>query len=143
MPTNETLIEELVHQMNQQQLFRHSFRVPHGSRGRFRAIMSLYYGGEQIQPSELGQIMNVSTPRITAILNKLEEEDLIIRKIATEDRRKIFVSLSKKGKEVVARKLKQQREYVEQLAERVEQSDLEAYIRVLKAMEELNVEEVE
>lgn len=61
----------------------------------------LYYNGDKVIPSELGKIMNITTPRVTAILNKLKAKGLIARTISPEDRRNVFITLSDQGRKIV------------------------------------------
>ena len=49
-------------------------------------------------PSNISKEMNVSTARVTATLNKLEKKGLITRKISTDDRRKVKVEITEKGR---------------------------------------------
>ena len=51
-----------------------------------------------LSPSEIGDILGISRPAITAILNTLEEKGLIIRTMDHLDKRRILVELSQKGK---------------------------------------------
>lgn len=52
-------------------------------------------------PSELSQLMGISAPRITKIIDHLESKKLITRGASREDRRKFTISLSAKGKNLV------------------------------------------
>jgi len=47
---------------------------------------------------ELANLMELTPPRVTTLLNSLEEKKYIERKIAKKDRRNIKVLLTKKGK---------------------------------------------
>ena len=51
-----------------------------------------------MSPSEIGEILGISRPAITAILNTLEEKDLILRTMDHLDKRRILVELSQKGR---------------------------------------------
>ena len=79
--------------------------------------------------------MNVSTPRVTAILNKLEAKNLIIRTISPEDRRNVFITLSEQGRQIVEEKKAQQEKNIQTLVERLKSDDVEAFIRVLKEID--------
>lgn len=51
-----------------------------------------------ILPSEIGNEMNISSARIAAVLNSLESKGLITRKTDPNDRRRVPVELTQKGK---------------------------------------------
>ena len=103
----------------------------------FRSIVLsyLYDNDTNVIPSELGKMMNVSTPRITTILNKLEAKNLIERKISPEDRRNVFITLSNEGRKMAAEKKAQQEKLIQTLVSRVDEQDIQAFIRVLDALE--------
>jgi DNA-binding MarR family transcriptional regulator len=54
--------------------------------------------GEDVLPGEISQEMGVSSARIAAALNSLEGKGLLNRRIDSNDRRKILVSLTEEGK---------------------------------------------
>ncbi len=51
-----------------------------------------------LSPSEIGEMLGISRPAITAILNTLEEKELILRTMDHLDKRRILVELSQKGR---------------------------------------------
>ena len=57
---------------------------------------------EAITPSGLAENVYLSRPTITGILDRLESRGLVERKRNSPDRRKVFVSLTAKGKELTA-----------------------------------------
>lgn len=104
-------------------------------RGTGIVLSYLYDNDTNVIPSELGKMMNVSTPRITTILNKLEAKNLIERKISPEDRRNVFITLSNEGRKMAAEKKAQQEKLIQTLVSRVDEQDIQAFIRVLDALE--------
>jgi len=69
----------------------------HGER---QVLFYLYKNsGEQVMPSEIAKYTDTSTARIATILNNLEEKGLVTREISREDRRKILVGITGKGRE--------------------------------------------
>lgn len=136
MDNNTVYIEEITQQINHLKMQRRSSESKHKTgRGSGFILSYLYYNGNEVIPSELGKAMNVSTPRITAILNKLETKQLIVRTISPEDRRNVFISLSKQGKQLVEEQLLQQQKFIQTLVERLDKEDVEAFIRVLNTLE--------
>lgn len=136
MDNNTVYIEEIIQQINHLKMQRRSSESKHKTgRGSSFILSYLYYNGNEVIPSELGKAMNVSTPRITAILNKLETKQLIVRTISPEDRRNVLISLSHQGKQIVEEQLLQQQKFIQTLVERLNKEDVEAFIRVLNTLE--------
>ena len=52
-------------------------------------------------PSELAVLTRIKTQSMSQILNKLEKQDVIKRTTSTEDKRKVYISLTILGKEKV------------------------------------------
>ncbi len=138
---SQPLIEEIIDEINHIKMYRRSEDVKQqGGRGTGYVLSYLYYNGNKVLPSELGKMMNVTTSRVTAILNELEAEELITRSISPEDRRNVYVMLSDKGNQVVQKKLLQQQKNIQLLVERLTQEDTGAFLRVLKVLEEIIAE---
>lgn len=132
---NQPLIEEIIEKINRIKMRRRSrLERKHEGRGAGYVLSYLYYNGNKVLPSELGKMMNVTTPRVTAILNNLEAQDLIIRSISPEDRRNIYITLSNKGYKVVKERLLRQRKDIQLLVEHLNEEDVHAFIRVLDAI---------
>lgn len=138
---SQSLVEEIIENINRIKMYRRSEDArQQGGRGTGFVMSYLYYNGNKSLPSELGQRMNVSTPRVTAILNELEAQGLITRSISPEDRRNIYVMLSDKGEQLAEEKTLQQQKNIRLLVERLDEEDIHAFIRVLKVLDELVVE---
>ena len=69
----------------------------------FRCVRYLYEHGSAMA-NELSNNLGVTRPRVTTILNKLEEKNIILRDIGKSDRRNVQISLNEQGKEF-ARKM--------------------------------------
>ncbi|WP_374286312.1 MarR family winged helix-turn-helix transcriptional regulator [Lactococcus sp.] len=54
--------------------------------------------GETIVPSNIAEFIGTSSARVASILNNLEDKGMISREISRDDRRKILVSLTDKGR---------------------------------------------
>lgn len=128
-----TPVTEILTHINRLKLQRRSQQKTR--RGTGIVLSYLYDNDTNVIPSELGKMMNVSTPRITTILNKLEAKNLIERKISPEDRRNVFITLSNEGRKMAAEKKAQQEKLIQTLVSRVDEQDIQAFIRVLDALE--------
>src|SRR5699024_5723142 len=136
MDSNHRYVEEIIKQFNHLKVqSRKAATHQKVGRGAGFVLTYLYNQDENVIPSEIGRHMNVSTPRVTAILNKLEAKNLIIRTISPEDRRNVFITVSEQGRQIVEEKKAQQEKNIQTLVERLKSDDVEAFIRVLKEID--------
>ncbi|HHY09887.1 MAG TPA: MarR family transcriptional regulator [Firmicutes bacterium] len=70
-----------------------------------------------IQPSELGNILRLTRPTITSLVNSLEDKDYVERIHDETDRRVVFVHLTAKGRELVE---ENRQEFVKTLSELID-----------------------
>ncbi|WP_374286852.1 MarR family winged helix-turn-helix transcriptional regulator [Lactococcus sp.] len=69
------------------------------SHGEHQVIFYLFKNsGKPIVPSDISKYTDTSTARIATILNNLEDKGMVTREISREDRRKILVSITDKGR---------------------------------------------
>jgi len=69
------------------------------SRSQLRAVMTIFRHGS-VTMSRLGRWINVEKGTMTAIADALEDQGLITRRRDAEDRRKVMLALSPKGKKL-------------------------------------------
>ncbi|MGD1823649.1 MAG: MarR family winged helix-turn-helix transcriptional regulator [Pleomorphochaeta sp.] len=101
-------------------------------RGTKRVIGYLTEVKDGVTPTELSEFMSVSSARIASILNKLEEQEIIIRVNNKEDKRKKIVYLSEKGRQVG---LSYQEKYINETVELLKalgESDAKEHVRIIK-----------
>ncbi|MCC8103282.1 MAG: MarR family transcriptional regulator [Clostridiales bacterium] len=108
--------------------------------GRGMVLNYLYAHEGQTSPGELRDYMRVTTPRVTAVLNELEEDQLIVRETSSYDRRRVSVKLTDLGKQRVGRRRKEKREEIARLVDRLGTEDAEALLRICRVVEELEDE---
>lgn len=69
------------------------------SQGEHQVLFYLYKSsGKATVPSDIAKYTNTSTARIATILNNLEEKGMVTREISRDDRRKILVAITDKGR---------------------------------------------
>lgn len=120
------ITESILQQVNEQ-LIKHDLTTEQW------VALKLMYDGTASYPSELSQIMGISAPRITKLIDHLESIKLLTRSHNSKDRRKFAVALSQKGKSVTKKIVK-----IESLAPILDESKLteqerfiyEAYTKV-------------
>lgn len=86
--------------------------------------------GEEVIPSKIGQKMDVSSARVAQALNSIEGKDLITRHIDTNDRRKIIVRLTPKGKAQAERHRREMISMTAQMLELLGEEDAIEFVRI-------------
>jgi MarR family 2-MHQ and catechol resistance regulon transcriptional repressor len=69
---------------------------------QFGVLEALYHLGPLSQ-SELGEKILKSNANLTTVVDSLEKKNLVVRKRASDDRRKVTVHLTATGKDLIAR----------------------------------------
>ncbi len=108
-------------------------------RGKKRVIGYLIEVEDGVHPKKISDFMGVSTARIANILNKLEEQELIVRTPDSVDKRQIVVNLTNNGRTLG---LEYQNEIISELAKMLEalgKEDAIEYVRITKKIYELSL----
>jgi len=88
-------------------------------------LMSLYNAPDGVRsPSEIGQVLGQSKPHMTRLSDGLLAKGLIRRANSEEDRRRVVLALTPKGRRTVARLIPQVWEQHKQLTAGLSTSDL-------------------
>ena len=88
--------------------------------------------GPQSHPSKISKDMEVSTARIAALLNHLEEKGLVIRSSDPEDNRQVLVQLTDEGAEKIAQSRKEALFYVTDMLKHLGPDDSRELLRIEK-----------
>lgn len=86
------------------------------------------------QPGELSKRLDVSTARIASTLKTLERKNLIRRESSSDDKRKVYVSITEEGSVFVENKREQVCEFFDKALSTLEQSEREEFIRIIKKL---------
>ena len=132
MDEKELLIDELLSVMHPKK--RHARDMAMGDKGTFRVLFFLWHKDGKATPGEISEDMEVTTPRVTVLLNEMEEKGLIRRSILPQDRRKVCVELTEKGLQAVEEHRRERRGFAREVIEEVGEADVRAYIRVCQAI---------
>jgi DNA-binding MarR family transcriptional regulator len=73
----------------------------HPSAARMRLLIRLKVEPEGLAPSELSRFLGVSRNTVSALLNALEDQGLIERRLHPSDRRRLMVQITPEGEELV------------------------------------------
>lgn len=97
--------------------------------------------------SEIQQSLHISKPAVSQILNNLESKGYIIRSIASGDRRKIVVTLTREGEAELRCAMRCQDEALEKVFEQFGDENIRLFIdltnRLMDILEELNMQQNE
>jgi MarR family transcriptional regulator, organic hydroperoxide resistance regulator len=89
-------------------------------------------------PSELSNAMNASSARVAMALKSLESKGYIERRIDQEDRRKIIVSITGPGKELVICEREVMRCQMTGILTELGERDAQEYLRIITRIAEIN-----
>ena len=78
-----------------------------------RSVIKLLDEHKELLPSELAAMEKVTTQSMSQILNHLAELNYISRKFSETDRRKVFISLTEAGKELVVQTRSEREEWLQ------------------------------
>lgn len=85
-------------------------------------------------PSDISNAMGSTSARIATILNNLEQKGFISRTIDTEDRRRIIVNLTDRGKEHVHEQNQKRIDFITNMLKYLGENDAKEYIRIMKKL---------
>ena len=90
--------------------------------------------GEQVTQRRLGRELYVSFPNVTVMLSRLEQANLIERKINVVDRRERFVSITRKGRSLLRKVWKEQPAQLECVMTGLDDSERRQLARLMNTM---------
>ena len=109
--------------------------------GGEKALMGyLFHAKEKVTSGSLAQMMQVGTGRVANALKNLEKKGLVIRERDDKDSRKVFVSLTEKGKEEVIKGFKVFKSNVLSLADRIGYEEMLRFSKECLKIKEVLVE---
>lgn len=99
--------------------------------GEIGVLSTLSFDQSPVTAGELSEKLNVTTARIARILNSLESKQYIRRKNDRTDRRKTFVTITKKGKELADSTKKEIMDKIIQVIQEVGYDEIQTYISIV------------
>lgn len=112
-------------------------RIVESMRGELFALQSIARRGGDVLPGEICEEMDVSSARVAATLNSLENKGLITREIDKSDRRQILVRLTKKGQEMADTHMQDMLEDTAMLLKQLGEHDAKEFIRIIGRLAEI------
>ena len=102
-------------------------------------VLNYLYEHEKTEelPTQISNNLCLSTSRVAATLNSLEKKGFINRIMSTHDRRKIIVSITDSGKELVRKKREKIKAIFTEILEKMGEHDAREFIRILGKLENI------
>lgn len=113
------------------------------SKGEMAVIAYLTEICDTVTPGCLSTQCNVSTARIANTLNSLEKKGFVIRMMDAQDRRKILVQITEKGKAYGMEKRKNAMQGLTSLLEDLGEEDAREYVRIMRKIYDLTRRQIE
>lgn len=100
---------------------------------KFNALVQLFMAGDPgLNQSELGKKMLVSRANITGLIERLEKEDLVVRKADPSDKRVFRVSLTGKAIMLMNSFIPVHNNYVHKIMSALDRDEKEVFISLLE-----------
>jgi len=96
----------------------------------FRLLMVIDYRGEVTQ-QDLADFMNKDKSAIMRLLDVMEEQELVLRAIHEDDKRKNIIAITKKGKEFLKEITLKEKRMFKELGNGITAADMITFNRVL------------
>jgi MarR family transcriptional regulator for hemolysin len=106
------------------------------SQGKWRTLVHLSKGGDQLSQSELAARMSIEEPTLVGLLRRLENDGWIRRPGASHDRRCKNVQLARKSSPILNEIFDTARQLRHELIANIPQRDLQICMRVLTRIRE-------
>jgi len=97
-----------------------------------RSTLSMVYQYPEILPSELAAKEKVTSQSMSQIINKLSHNGYIEKTPSTEDKRKVIITITSKGKEFIDLKRHKSQEWLEKaISEKTTEAEKEILMRAI------------
>ena len=107
------------------------------SQGETGTLLYLTFIQDSVSSSELAENLAVSLPRIASILNSLESKKLVEKTTDNVDKRETVVHITEVGKELVLSKKREAINKITRIMEKLDEEDINQYIRISKKIEKV------
>ena len=102
------------------------------SQGETGALLYLTFVKDGITSTELAEVLNVSLPRIVSLINSLETKKLVKKLVDKDDKRKTVIYITTDGKNLVQEKKEEAILKLTKVIEKLDEDDINEYIRLAK-----------
>jgi len=98
---------------------------------QFGLLHAIKMKEDDVIQKDMAEIMGKDKSAILRLIDSLEEKELVRRVVDTNDRRKNFLMVTKKGEKVIEQGLKIEFELMEELRNGLSKSDLNTFYKVI------------
>jgi len=133
----EKLAEELLRNMNTLRKCMPQKQISESLRGETFALQYIAEREGYVIPSEISNEMGISSARIAAALNSLENKGFVTRQIDPSDRRRILVQLTPAGREQARKHRQLMLSAMANMLAYLGEGDAEEYIRITGKLAEM------
>lgn len=128
------LSRQFLHTMFKLKKHGHPKKITEKMQGEALAILYLLEHKNIVLPGEMSNEMNISSARVAAMLNSLENKGLITREMDKRDRRKILVSLTQKGKDLAVKHRQKVENHTAKMLELLGEHDALELVRITEKL---------
>lgn len=117
-------------------------QVNESMHGEVFVLFYIYKHSNEVIPGDISNEMGISSARIAAILNSLENKEYIIRKIDKDDRRRIIIDLTETGKTFIESQYKEIIDITTSMLKYLGEKDSNDFIRIMKRLLDYNMDKI-
>ncbi len=122
---------ELVSGSQKRPIHKKTTRMLHGEKA---VLLYLSEREAGVTAGELSRALEIGSGGVANVLNALEKKGLIVRKTCPDDRRKVIVSLSEKGRDGIAAHRREVLSITTLLLERLGKEDTAELLRIFRRL---------
>jgi len=134
---HDELIRELIKNMQTLRVASRKGDVQENIQGESLVLLFIKERSGKVIPSDISAAIGVSSARVAAALNGLEEKGYITRTIDNEDRRRIIVEVTPKGAEYADEQLRRVKERLKEILEMLGEEDSKELVRITGKLAEI------
>lgn len=108
------------------------------SQGESGVLLYLSNAKSNVSQSELSENLGVTMPRIVAVINTLQNKELIEKNLDSNDKRKSIISITNKGKDNIIKKKKDAIKFIQNVIKELDEQEIEQYIAISKKIEQIS-----
>lgn len=108
------------------------------SQGESGVLLYLLNINSNVSQSELSEKLEVTMPRIVAVINTLQKKELIEKNVDSTDKRKSIISITNKGKDNIIKKKEDAIKFIENVIKELDEQEIEQYIAISKKIERIS-----
>ena len=109
-------------------------------RGEDGVLLCIVTAQDPVLAKDICRMLELSPGRVTNILNVLEKRGYIAKEQSEEDRRKVYIRLTEKGREHIVERYQVALRYLTRIFETLGEADTKAYFRITSRIHEITEE---